>query len=200
LARPVAAWYDWYETQAAESGDGLVSYRVNTEELLPELYAELRRLAASYLRRSSSNGTLQPTALVHEAWLRLSDKDSWNNRAHFMGTAALAMRHFLARYHQNKKTLKRDGGFAIQLDDRLPGAPGSVLDSLVLEQMLRRLEEFSPPACRVIEARFFGGLTVEETAAFLHLSPATVKRHASLGQAFLARELRREPAVAGAQP
>jgi DNA-directed RNA polymerase specialized sigma24 family protein len=82
----------------------------------------------------------------------------------------------------------------------LPGAPGSVLDSLVLEQMLRRLEEFSPPACRVIEARFFGGLTVEETAAFLHLSPATVKRHASLGQAFLARELRREPAVAGAQP
>ena len=168
---------------------------MRTEDVLTELYSELRRMAAGYLRRNPGNRTLQPTALVHEAYLKLSEKGPWSSRAHFLGTAALAMRHFLARYHQNKKSLKRDGGFAIQLDDQVTGTGTNVLDSVVLEQILCRLEEFSAPACRVVEARFFGGLTVEETAEFLHVSPATVKRHASLGQAFLARELRRMPAA-----
>jgi RNA polymerase sigma factor (TIGR02999 family) len=166
---------------------------VRTDELLPELYSELRRLAANYLRRNPENRTLQPTAVVHEAYLKLSGKGPWSSRAHFLGTAALAMRHFLARYHQNKKNLKRSGGFAIQIDDQLSDGRGSILDSLVLEQALCRLEEFSAPACRVLETRFFGGLTVDEAAEFLHLSPATVKRHATIGQAFLARELRRNP-------
>ncbi len=133
---------------------------------------------------------------MHEAYLNLSTKGPWNSRAHFLGTAALAMRHFLSRYHRGKRALKRSGGIAIQLDDQVTSGVGSVLDWLVLEQALCRLEEFSAPACRVVEARFFGGLTVEETAEFLHLSPATAKRHATLGQAFLARELRRHPALA----
>ena len=166
---------------------------MRTEELLPELYSELKRLAAGYLRRNSDNRTLQATALVHEAYLKLFDKGPWQSRAHFLGTAALAMRHFLTRYHQNKMTLKRDGGFAVQLDDSLSSGAGSVLDSLLLEQILCRLEEFSAPACRVVETRFFGGLTIPEIAEFLELSPATVKRHLNLGQAFLARELRRNP-------
>lgn len=165
---------------------------MRTEELLPEVYSELRRLAASYLRRNSDNRTLQPTALVHEAYLKLSAHGPWQNRAHFLGTAALAMRHFLSRYRESKKTLKRNGGFAIQLDDHLAAnGSGSVVDSLLLEELLQRLEHFSPQACRAVEARFFGALTIDETSEFLNISPATVKRHLNLGQAFLARELHR---------
>ena len=131
---------------------------MRTEELLPDVYSELRRLAASYLRRNANNSrTLQPTALVHEAYLKLSDHGPWQSRAHFLGTAALAMRHFLSRYRDSKKALKRDAGFAVQLDDQLmPAGSGSVVDSLLLEELLQRLEQFSPQVCRAVEARFFG--------------------------------------------
>lgn len=162
---------------------------MHKEELLPEVYGELRRLAASYLR--GKNGTLQPTALVHEAYLRLQ-AGPWRNRAHFVGTAALSMRQVLSHEYERRMAQKRRG-VMVELIDFAGGANDPAFDSAVLVLAFERLERFSRPVCRVVELRFFGGLSIEETADYLSVSPATVKRHWNLGRAFLARELTKHP-------
>ena len=164
------------------------------DALLPIVYEELRRLAAAYIRRERPGGTLQPTALVHEAYLRLhKDRaDRWQNRAHFCAIAARAMRQILIERARARHAAKRGGVQPrVTLDEALlpAGTPG--LDLLVLDDALRRLDSFDPEGARIVELRFFGGLTVEETAEAMALSLATVKRRWTIARAWLARELQR---------
>jgi RNA polymerase sigma-70 factor, ECF subfamily len=166
--------------------------RQSLDTLLPIVYQELRRLAAAYLRRERPGQTLQPTALVHEAYLRLmKDRpDRWQNRAHFCAIAAHSMRQILIERARARDALKRGGGGArVTLDEGLlPGATPS-LDLVALDEALERLAAMDPLQARIVELRFFGGLTVEEAADALNISPATVKRHWSVARAWLAREL-----------
>jgi len=175
---------------------------VNPEiaELLPAVYEELRRLASSYLRRERDAQSMQPTALVHEVYLRmLRDKPMlFQNRAHFCAIAATAMRRILVERARARHALKR-GGVAprVTLDDALmdtaaaTGAPPgrTAVDVVALDQALERLEEMDPERARIVELRYFAGLSVEETAGELGISPATVKRHWAVARAWLAREL-----------
>jgi RNA polymerase sigma factor (TIGR02999 family) len=166
----------------------------DVEALLPAVYEELRRLASSYLRRERNAQSMQPTALVHEVYLRLlHDKPMlFQNRAHFCAIAATAMRRILVERARARHALKR-GGVAprVTLDEALAedksGAPP--VDVLALDQALERLEAIDPERARIVELRYFGGLSVEETAEELGISPATVKRHWSVARAWLAREL-----------
>jgi RNA polymerase sigma-70 factor, ECF subfamily len=169
------------------------------EALLPAVYDELRRLASSYLRRERDAQSLQPTALVHEVYLRmLHDKPMlFQNRAHFCAIAATTMRRILVERARARHALKR-GGVAprVTLDESLAEDPASAagpgpsaVDVLALDQALERLEAIDPARARIVELRYFGGLSVEETADELGLSPATVKRHWSVARAWLAREL-----------
>src|SRR5512132_3249221 len=144
------------------------------DRLLPQLYGELRRLAASYLRRERPNHTLQPTALVHEAFIKLVDQRAvrWQNRAHFFGIAAQVMRRVLVDHARAHGAEKRGLGEApLALDDRLAGGPGIDLDVLALDEALTRLASIDAQQSRVVELRFFGGLTMDETAEVLHISP-----------------------------
>jgi RNA polymerase sigma factor (TIGR02999 family) len=166
------------------------------DQLMPQIYAELRRLASSYLRRERPDHTLQATALVHEAFLKLIDQRAvqWQNRAHFFGIAAQAMRRILvdhARAHASGK--RGDGQRPVSLDDaHVPtGTPN--LDLLALDEVLTRLAAFDSQQSRVVELRFFGGLTMEETAEVLHISPATVGREWTVAKAWLYAELQRSP-------
>jgi RNA polymerase sigma factor (TIGR02999 family) len=164
------------------------------DRLLPEIYAELRRLASSYLRRERRDHTLQPTALVHEAFLKLVDQRAvrWQNRAHFFGIAAQAMRRILVDHARAHVADKRGaGGQRVLLDDaQLVGAMPDI-DVLALDEVLTRLATFDPQQSRVVELRFFGGLTMEETAEVLHISPATVGREWTMAKAWLFAELNR---------
>jgi RNA polymerase sigma factor (TIGR02999 family) len=165
---------------------------MSAAEYLPEVYAELRRLARGYLSRTASGATLQPTALVHEAYLQLSQakQPGWTDRTHFLGVAALAMRQVLAQHYRRGSTLKR-GARARKLDfpDDLAAAGPDALDFGDLEEALARLEAEAPELSRVVELRFFGGLSVEECAEFLGISTATVKRRWRLARVWLYREL-----------
>jgi RNA polymerase sigma-70 factor, ECF subfamily len=164
------------------------------EALLPAVYDELRRLATSYLRRERDAQSLQPTALVHEVYLRLlHDKPMlFQSRAHFCAIAATVMRRILVERARARHALKR-GGVAprVTLDEAL--APDTSaersIDVEALDQALERLEAIDPARARIVELRYFGGLSVEETAAELDMSPATVKRHWAVARAWLAREL-----------
>jgi RNA polymerase sigma factor (TIGR02999 family) len=162
------------------------------DALLPVVYEELRRLAASYLRRERPGQTLQPTALVHEAYLRLmKDRpERWQNRAHFCAIAAHAMRQILIERARARHALKRGGAQPrVTLDEGLVGEAGRSIDLLALDEALERLAGLDPEQARLVELRFFGGLTVEETAEAMNISPATVKRHWTVARAWLAREL-----------
>ena len=167
--------------------------RQSLESLLPVVYQELRRLAAAYIRRERPGQTLQPTALVHEAYLRLKKDDParWQNRAHFCAIAAHSMRQILIERARARDALKRGGGAArVTLDERLvPASADASLDLLALDDALQRLAAMDASAARIVELRFFGGLTVEETAEVMDISPATVKRHWTVARAWLAREL-----------
>ena len=168
----------------------------SVDSLLPAVYQELRRLAAAYLRRERPGQTLQPTALVHEAYLRLlGDRpDRWQNRAHFCAIAAHSMRQILITRARARAALKRGGGGArVTLDEALVAGGGTSLDLLALDRALERLATLDPEGARIVELRFFGGLTVGETAEAMALSPATVKRHWALARAWLARELDGQP-------
>jgi RNA polymerase sigma factor (TIGR02999 family) len=166
--------------------------QLGTDELFPLVYDELKRLARRYLRRERSSHTLQPTALVNEAYIQLSSLKSpeWQSRSHFLGVAALAMRRVLTDYARDRRTAKRgEGRLTVSLEDSPIPADPIVWDYDDLDQALSRLETEAPALCRIVEARFFGGLSIEEAAEFLDVSPATVKRQWALARAWLFREM-----------
>jgi RNA polymerase sigma factor (TIGR02999 family) len=179
------------------------------EELMPQVYEELRRLAGNYLRRERPGQTLQATALVHEAFLRLSREKNqpWQNRTHFLAIAALSMRQILVQRARARHADKRGGGAErITLDDRVMsasargasarrgggGEQSGGVDVLALDAALEKLAALDAQQAKIVELRYFGGLTVEEVAESLEISPATVKRHWSLARAFLKKELSQE--------
>jgi RNA polymerase sigma factor (TIGR02999 family) len=170
--------------------------RQSLDSLLPVVYQELRRLAAGYIRHEKPGQTLQPTALVHEAYLRLlKDRpDRWQNRAHFCAIAAHSMRQILIERARARNAQKRWGEKArITLDESLIRGGEQSVNLLALDEALERLAALDPEQARIVELRFFGGLTVEETAEALSVSPATVKRHWTVARAWLARELESAP-------
>jgi RNA polymerase sigma factor (TIGR02999 family) len=160
--------------------------------LVALVYDELRRLAARYMRRERPGQTLQATALVHDVYLRLLQDSnlSWQNRAHFFGIAARSMRQILIERARTRGAAKRGGSrIRVTLDPGLVAVQAQSLDLEALDEALTRLEAFDPELARVVEVRFFGGLSIEETAEAIGLSPATVKRRWTLAKAWLAREL-----------
>jgi len=162
------------------------------DELVPLVYAELRRLARSYLRRSGGQQSLEPTALIHEAYLQLADhtRTEFANRAQFFGLAAKLMRDILVDHARRRLAAKREGNrlrLSLSAADRFDRKPE--VDLLALDLALQRLEETNAEHSRVVELRFFGGLTIEETGEALGLSHATVERYWSFARAWLRREL-----------
>ena len=176
------------------------SNQATYDELFRLVYAELRRIAAREMRHEKPGRTLQTTALVHEAYLRLL-KDaslSFENRAHFLGVAARAMREILIEHARARSSRKRGGGAVrLTLDDLVAPVPSPSIDVLALDEALQRLARLDERHARVVELRYFGGLSVEETAAALELSPATVKRAWTLARAWLFRELTASGSAAG---
>ncbi len=161
-------------------------------ELIPRVYDELRRLAAYYLRQERSNHTLQATALIHEAYLRLVDQRNvdWKNRSHFFGVAAHLMRRILLMHARQHHAAKRGGSAQkISLDDAVVFTPERSAELLLLDELLNRLAELDSQQARIVELRVFGGLSVEETADLIGISSATVKRDWAIAKAWLAREL-----------
>jgi RNA polymerase sigma factor (TIGR02999 family) len=165
------------------------------EAVLPLVYEELRRLARYHLRQQRPNHTLQTTAVVHEAYLRLAEKKSLHveNRAHFLGIAAQLMRWILVDYERNRRAAKRGAGATrLTLDANIApshSARGSVADLLELDEALDRLAKLDSQQSRIIELRYFGGLSIEDTSEFLGVSPATVKRSWASARAWLLREM-----------
>ncbi len=163
---------------------------------MPLVYDELRRLAASYLRRERPGQTLQATALVHEAYVRLIGEkaQTWQNRNHFLAIAALSMRQILVQRARARHATKRGGDpIRIELDDQLLPASATgaqdEIDLVALDAALDKLAALDQRQAKVVELRYFGGLSVEESAAALDISPATVKRDWTLARAWLKREL-----------
>ena len=169
--------------------------RAALDQLVPLVQAELRQLARSYLRRERADHTLQPTALVNEAYLRLVDQRGlrWQNRAHFFGIAARLMRQILVDHARARDAEKRGGADLERLSltqaERVAGRED--VDVLALNEALERLAEFDPQQARVVELKFFAGLTIEETGEVLNVSHATVERDWKLARAWLRRELSR---------
>jgi RNA polymerase sigma-70 factor, ECF subfamily len=164
--------------------------------LLPLVYAELRRRAAMYLRRERHGHTLQPTALVHEAYLRLADQRhvQWQNRGHFFGVAAQAMRRILVDHARTRQRLKRGGDAdRVTLHDVDAVADTRDVELIDLDRALTELQSQDPDQARIVEMRYFAGLTVEETAEALGISPATVKREWTMARAWLFARLRDRP-------
>jgi len=162
-------------------------------ELIPLVYDELRRLAAYHLRQERSNHTLQATALVHEAYLHLVDQRQvdWKNRSHFFGVAAHLMRRILLMHARKLHAAKRGGSAQkISLDEAAVFTSEQSAELMALEELLTRLGQLDAQQARVVELRFFGGLSVEETAELMNISPATVKRDWAMAKAWLGRELR----------
>jgi RNA polymerase sigma factor (TIGR02999 family) len=166
------------------------------ERLLPVIYDECRRIASRQLRREDRDHTLDPTALVHEAYLRLVDqrRSTWENRAQFFGVVGQVMRRILVDYARAKHAQKRGGGAVlVSLDVAADQSDDArIADVLAIDEALERLALQDPDQVRIIELRFFAGLTVEETARVVGRSPRTIKREWSLAKAWLYRELQRE--------
>lgn len=163
------------------------------DRLMPLVYGELRRQAERYMRRQSPGHTLQATALVHEAYLRLigSEPVEWRSRAHFFSVAAKAMRSILVDHARTRRAAKRGRGalpLTLSAAD-FGGGQAPELDVAALDEALHRLAEFDPDKCRLVELRYFGGLSIEEVSEVLGTSPATVKRHWNTARAWLRREL-----------
>ena len=171
----------------AQAGD-----RESLDRLLPIVYQELRRVAAAQLRNERENHTLQATALVHEAYLRLLEQREvdWRNRAHFFSIAAEMMRRILVNYAIQRKAQKRgDGATHIALDDALSYGEQTDLDVVALNEALEQLAQFDPEQARIVELRFFGGLTIEETAEVLGISDSHVKREWRMAKSWLKTRL-----------
>lgn len=159
---------------------------------MPLVYEELRRLARHYLRQERSDHTLQSTALVHEAYVRLASQASpdWRGRAHFYGVAARVMRQILVDHARTERAAKRGGdSLKVTLNEDLVGAVRQDLDILGLDEALTRLAELSPQQSQIVELRFFSGLSIEDTSEVLGISPATVKRGWTAARAWLFREM-----------
>ncbi len=164
------------------------------DKLMPLIYNELRRLARGHLRRERINHTLQPTALVHEAFLRLIDQSqvNWENRAHFFGCAARLMRQILINHAEARRAAKRGGeAERVSLNDVDQFAVEQGIDLVALNEALKNLERIDPPQGQIVELRYFSGLTIEEIAEVMGISPATVKREWSTARAWLRCELSR---------
>ena len=162
-------------------------------DLLPLVYGELRRLAHYYLRRQRPDHTLQSTALVHEAYLRLvkQREGKFQNRAHFFAICAQLMRQILVEYARSQQAAKRNARQKITFNDEIQLVNGRSLDLLALDDALNTLAGLDPQQCRIVELRFFSGLSIEDTACALGISPATVKRDWSTAKAWLRHEISR---------
>jgi len=161
---------------------------------MPVVYEELRRLARNYLRNEPSDHTLQSTALVHEAYVRLAGQKTpdWQGRTHFYGVAARLMRQILVDHARSRRADKRGGGSVmLTLDEQLVGTVRQDLDVLALDEALDRLAGLSPQQSEIVELRFFSGLSIEDTSEVLGVSPATVKRGWTTARAWLFREMNR---------
>ena len=162
------------------------------EAITPLVYRELRRIAAGYLRRERSGHTLRPTELLHEAFLQLIERQdqTWKNRAHFFGVAANLMRHILVDYARAKSSGKRGGGMQKVTFDRAVAEAASRPSQLIaLDDALRELEKVDPRKSQIIELRFFGGMSIEETAVAAGSSTATVSREQRMAEAWLQRQM-----------
>ncbi len=161
------------------------------EQLLPLVYDELRRLASRYLQKEYQQRTIQTTELVHEAYIRLAGADiTWENRAHFFGIAARSMRQILVAQARKRNAEKRGGEFTcVSLAEGIQFSEQTDAKLLALEDALARLEGFDERLCKIIELRFFTGLSIEETAEAMLLSPATIKREWAVARAWLHREI-----------
>lgn len=175
----------------------LAQWKAGDEEalraLLPIVYNELRRLAHRYLQKERPGHTVQSTALVHEAYLRLlkQKEGKFQNRAHFFAICAQLMRQILVEYARSQHAAKRNRAQKTTFDDALALVKGRSLDLVALDDALNALAKFDPQQSRVVELRFFGGLSIEDTARVLEISPATVKRDWSTAKAWLRHELSR---------
>jgi len=160
-------------------------------DLLPLVYTELRRLAHAYLRKERPGHTLQSAALVHEAYLRLEKRGEvrFENRSHFLAICAQLMRQILVDYARTRATAKRDGGFKLTLDDIVVPAKSRDVNLVALDDALNELGRLDPQQGKIVEMRFFGGLSIEETAQVLGISPATVKRDWATARVWLHQEM-----------
>ncbi|HET7697607.1 MAG TPA: sigma-70 family RNA polymerase sigma factor [Vicinamibacterales bacterium] len=165
------------------------------DDLMPIVYADLRRVAAAYMRQEDAGHALQPTALVHEAFVRLVDQNQvrWRNRAHFFGVAANMMRRILVDDARRRRAEKRGGAWErVTLTAEEPIAEGHKdIDALALDEALRRLAVIDPRQERIVELRYFGGLTIDEAAEVLGISAATLVREWTIAKAWLRRDLSR---------
>jgi RNA polymerase sigma factor (TIGR02999 family) len=165
---------------------------VALEQLMPLVYEELRRMARSYMRRQPSGHTFQTTELIHEAYLKIAagQEQQWQNRAHFFGVAAKAMRHILVDYARSKSRNKRGGWqHRVTFVEEVAVTSGRSEEIVALDDALNRLASLDERKVRVVEMKFFGGLTVEEIAGVLKVSPETVKRDWSFAHTWLLREI-----------
>jgi RNA polymerase sigma factor (TIGR02999 family) len=173
-------------------GELKLGHKDALERLMPLVYKELRRVAGYYMRGERPGHTLQPTALVHEVFLRLVDQDhaDWRNRAQFVGVAAQLMRRLLVDHARGRRALKR--GIAVTMNEeifhRADGADHTE-EILAVDEVLARLAELDPQQARVVELRYFGGLSVEETAAAMAISPRTVKRDWAMAKGWMKSQL-----------
>jgi len=160
-------------------------------DLMPLVYRELRQLAASHLRKERQGHTLQPTALVHEAYVRLVDQTNptWQSRSHFYGVAARLMRQILVDHARRKQAGKR-GGLKVSLDEAVSFQPERSRDLVALDSGLKALEKIDPRKCQAVELRYFGGLSMEEIAQALGVSAVTVRRDLRMAEAWLHKEMR----------
>lgn len=179
----------------------LAKWRVGDEQaleaLVPLVYNELRRLAHRYLRHERPDHTLQSTALVHEAYLRLlkQGRHEFENRSHFFAIFAQLMRQILVEYARRRKATKRDAGPMLTLDDNMGFAKTRSIDIVALDDALNALAALDARQSRVVELRFFGGLSTEETAAVLGISPVTVKRDWATARVWLHHEINKAASV-----
>ena len=163
------------------------------EKLLPLVYDDLRRLARAYFANEKADHTLQATALVHEAYIRLVNWENvnWQTRAQFFAVAAEVMRKVLIDHARHKNALKRSGGQKISLDEAVSFSDNKEIDLVGLEEALQTLEKLDSRQAKIVELRFFGGLSIEETAHVLNISETTVRRDWTFAKAWLQRELTR---------
>lgn len=173
-------------------GDMRAGDEAATQQLFALIYDELRRLARRHLRRERPDHTLQTTALVHEAYLKLIDQKAanWQNRAHFIGVASQLMRRILIDYARSHQRVKRGGGQRIiRLDEAVQLSDERFEEMLLIDASLQRLARIDPRQSRIVELRFFGGLTAEETAEVLKISAKTVQREWTMARVWLQRDL-----------